>query len=304
MQRPPSGGQKGRIMEQTKTKILIDTDIGGDVDDALALALALNSPELEIVGITNVYLANEWRANVTRNMLRVYGREDIPVCTGAEKPLIGWWDESRIPNSSRDFGQIAGSPLPPACDFIVQTAERYEDLTVVAIGPLTNVALAIAKAPYIIPRLRIVMMGGQIGQAHPEWNIVCDPEAARIVFESGADIRMVGLDVTNRCRFTREDVDYIKGIGNPRTDLLGEMMEMFIANFGFLPVLHDPLAMSVLLWDDLVTFADKKILIETGGQYTRGLTIDCDWGEGVPARAAVAVRVEEFKKRLMERLVK
>lgn len=290
-------------MEQTRTKILIDTDIGGDVDDALALALALNSPELDIVGITNVYLANEWRANVTRNMLWVYGREDIPVCTGAEKPLIGWWDESRIPNSSRDFGRIAGKPLPPACDFIVQTAEQYEDLTIVAIGPLTNVALAIAKAPYIIPRIRIVMMGGQINQAHPEWNIVCDPEAARIVFESGADIRMVGLDVTNQCRFTREDVDYIKGIGNPRTDLLGEMMEMFITNFGFLPILHDPLAMSALLWDDLITFADKKILIETGGQYTRGLTIDCDWGEGTSVRAAVSVRADEFKKRLIERLI-
>ena len=290
-------------MEQKKSKLLIDTDIGGDVDDALALGLALNSPELEIVGITNVYLANQWRANVTRNMLRVYGREDIPVCTGAEKPLIGWWDENRIPNSSRDFGEIAGSPLPPACDFIVQMAEQHEELTIGAIGPLTNVGLAIAKAPYIIPKLHIVMMGGQINRAHPEWNIVCDPEAARIVFESGADIRMIGLDVTNQCRFTREEVDYIKGIGNPRTDLLGEMMEMFIANFGYLPILHDPLALSALPWKDLLTFAEKKILIETGGQYTRGLTIDCDWGEGASVRAAVSVNVEEFKKRLLERLV-
>ena len=170
-------------MEQKKIKLLIDTDIGGDVDDALALGLALNSPELDIVGVTNVYLANQWRANVTRNMLRVYGREDIPVCTGAEKPLIGWWDENRIPNSSRDFGEIAGRALPPACDFIVQMAEQHEELTIGAIGPLTNVGLAIAKAPYIVPKLRIVMMGGQINRAHPEWNIVCDPEAAGIVLQ-------------------------------------------------------------------------------------------------------------------------
>lgn len=289
-------------MTQAKTKILIDTDIGGDVDDALALALALNSPELEIIGITNVYLANEWRANVTRNILRVYNREDIPVSTGAEKPLIGWWDESRIPNSSRDFGQIGGKPLPCACDFIIQTAEQEDNLTILAIGPLTNVGLAIAKAPHILSKINIVMMGGQINKAHPEWNIVCDPEAARIVFESGVPIRMAGLDVTNRCQFTREEVDEIKNTGNPRTDMLGEMMELFIKNFGYLPILHDPLALAALLWEDLLTFEDKHILVETGGQYTRGLTIDCDWGEGVLVKAATDVNVEEFKKRLIGRL--
>lgn len=289
-------------MTQAKTKILIDTDIGGDVDDALALALALNSPELEIIGITNVYLANEWRANVTRNILRVYNREDIPVSTGAEKPLIGWWDESRIPNSSRDFGQIGGKPLPCACDFIIQMAEQEDNLTILAIGPLTNVGLAVAKAPHILSKINIVMMGGQINKAHPEWNIVCDPEAARIVFESGVPIRMAGLDVTNRCQFTREEVDEIKSTGNPRTDMLGEMMELFIKNFGYLPILHDPLALAALLWEDLLTFEDKHILVETGGQYTRGLTIDCDWGEGVLVKAATDVNVEEFKKRLIGRL--
>lgn len=288
---------------EAKKKILIDTDIGGDVDDALALALALNSSELEIVGITNVYLANEWRANVTRNMLKVYGREDIPVCTGAEKPLIGWWDENRIPNSSADFASIEGNEKLCACDFILKMAKEHEDLIVVAIGPLTNVALAIAKEPAIVNRIRIVMMGGEIDKAHPEWNIVCDPEAARIVFESGVQIQMVGLDVTNRCRFTREDVDRIKQTGNPRTDLLGEMMELFIKNFGYLPILHDPLAMSALLWDDLLVFEEKKILVETAGQYTRGLTIDCDWGEGMPVQAATDVNAELFKERLIGRLI-
>ena len=191
-------------------RILIDTDIGGDVDDALALAMALNTPEIEIVGITNVYLANAWRAGVTKELLRVYGREQIPVCAGAEKPLIGWWDENRIPNSSPDYGEYRGEKLPHAADFIIRKAEETDDLVLLAIGPLTNVGLALAKAPHIAKRLRIFMMGGQLNKAHPEWNIVCDPEAARIVFESGADVTMVGLDVTNRCRFTRDEVDEIK----------------------------------------------------------------------------------------------
>lgn len=285
------------------TKILIDTDIGGDVDDALALGMLLNSSdEIEIVGITNVYLANAWRAGVTKQILKVYGREEIPVCTGAEKPLIGWWDESRIPNSSPDYGEFRGEALPHAADFIIRMAEEVENLTVLAIGPLTNLGIALAKAPHIASRIRILMMGGQVNKAHPEWNIVCDPEAARIVFESGADIRMVGLDVTNRCQFTREEVDFVKSAGNPRAEMLGEMMEIFIEKFGYLPILHDPLAAAVLLWDDIVTFQEKKILVETAGQFTRGLTVDCDWGDGMTAQVAVDVDVAEFKRRLIEKL--
>ena len=283
-----------------KTSILIDTDIGGDVDDALALALALNTPQLEIVGITNVYLANAWRAGVTKHMLEVYGREDIPVCTGAEKPLIGWWDETRIPNSSPDYGEYKGEKLPHAADFIIRAVENDPDLTIVAIGPLTNVGLALAKAPHIAKGLKIVMMGGEIFQAYPEWNIKCDPEAARIVVESGADIRMVGRDVTLRCQFTREEVDAVKSADNPRARLLGEMMEKFIVSFGYLPILHDPLALSLLVWDDILTMEKKKIVIETAGEFTRGVTVDCIWGPGSEVLAATDVKADEFKKRLIE----
>ena len=281
-------------------RILIDTDIGGDVDDALALAMALNMPNVEIVGITNVYLANAWRAGVTKELLRVYGREQIPVCAGAEKPLIGWWDENRIPNSSPDYGEYRGEKLPHAADFIIRKAEEIDDLILLAIGPLTNVGLALAKAPHIAKRLRIFMMGGQLNKAHPEWNIVCDPEAARIVFESGADVTMVGLDVTNRCRFTRDEVDEIKNAGNPRAERLGLMMEQFIRNFGYLPILHDPLALAALIWPDLLKLERKRILIETRGELTRGLTIDCDWGQGQEAWAATDVDVQGFKRRLIE----
>lgn len=285
---------------EPKYRILIDTDIGGDVDDALALALALNTPSVEIVGITNVYLANAWRAGVTKELLRVYGREDIPVCTGAEKPLIGRWDESAIPNSSPDYGEYRGEKLPHAADFIIRAAEETDGLILLAIGPLTNVGIALAKAPHIAKRLKIYMMGGQITKAHPEWNIVCDPEAARIVMESGAEITMVGLDVTNRCQFTCAEVDEIKAAGNPRADRLGLMMEQFIARFRYLPILHDPLALAALLWPELLTFSERRILIETRGEFTRGVTVDCDWGAGAPVRAAVDVAVEPFKRRLID----
>ncbi|MCQ2771331.1 MAG: nucleoside hydrolase [Clostridia bacterium] len=289
---------------ETKKKILIDTDIGGDVDDALALAMALNTPSIEIVGITNVYLANAWRAGVTKKLLNTYGRDDIPVCTGAEKPLIGWWDENRIPPSSPDYGEYKGEKMPHAADYIIHAVETIEDLIIVAIGPLTNLGIALAKAPHIASKLNIIMMGGQVTKAHPEWNIVCDPEAARIVFESGAKITMIGLDVTNRCQFSQADIDYVKNAGNVRAETLAEMMEIFKKNFGYMPILHDPLAMSVLIWDDILTFENKKILIETSGQNTRGLTIDCDWGAGNDVLVATDVKVDEFKKRVLELLIK
>lgn len=288
-------------------KILIDTDIGGDIDDALALALALNSPELEVVGISTVYLGIPWRTNLTKNMLKVFGRGEIPVAMGAAKPLNGWWDENRIPDSGKTFSRdlVTGQMLPCGCDFIVEQCEKYgKELTVVAIGPLTNLGLALAKAPHLAQNMDLVLMGGQVTKAHPEWNIVCDPEAARIVFESGARIRMVGLDVTNRCTFDMGDIDRIKRTGNPRTELLGEMLDKFLREFPFLPVLHDPLALSALLWDDLLVWEEKRILIETGGTYSRGLTIDCDWESDANALVAVDVKAEEFKRRLLERITR
>lgn len=283
------------------TKILFDTDLGGDIDDALALALALNSPdEIDITGITTVYLAAEWRAGVIRRMLETFGRTDIKIALGAEKPLIGWWDDKReIAKPAYGPGVIETC----ACDYIIEQTEKHDDLTILAIGPLTNVALALAKAPHIAKKTKVVMMGGHIGRANPEWNIKCDPEAARIVFESGVPISMTGLDVTNRCRFNHDDIARIKAAGNIRTDLLSEMLEKFLKDFNFLPVLHDPLALSSLIWPDLLTFEEKTILIETQGEFSRGVTVDCSWKREPNAMAAVDVKAEEFKERLLSRLV-
>ena len=271
----------------------------------MALVMALNSSELDIVAITNVYLANAWRAGVTHRILQTWGVDDrIPVAAGAEKPLIGWWSDDHHPRPLDSFGTFRGEELPCAADVIVQAAKQYEGLTIVAMGPMTNVALALAKDPEIAERVEIVMMGGQIDRAVPEWNILCDPEAARAVFESGARITMVGKDVTDRCQFTREEVDAISEADNPRSRLLGEMMAVFMEKWGYLPILHDPLAMSVLLWEDILILEEKRVLIETRGEFTRGVSVDCTWDDGAKVLVATDVRVQEFKNRVVEMLRK
>lgn len=285
------------------TRILIDTDLGGDIDDALALSLAINSPEINIAGITTVYMAGEWRVGIIKGMLETYKRTDIEIAMGAEKPLIGWWDESK-PSVSDNPIYSEGVVKMAACDYIIEQVNRYDDLVILAIGPLTNIALAIAKAPYITKRTRLVLMGGQANRAHPEWNIACDPEAARIVFESGIPITMIGLDVTNRCRFTNEHIDSIKAANNERTDLLYEMLQKFIKDFNFMPVLHDPLALASLIWPDLLIFEEKTILVETRGEFTRGVTVDCSWKHEPNAMVAIDVKVEEFIEKLLARLRK
>lgn len=283
------------------TKILFDTDLGGDVDDAIALALALNSPEIDIVGITTVYSAAEWRAGIIRKMLEAYKRTDIEISLGAEKPLIGWWREEKI--TPRRYWP-EGTIKTTACDYIIEQSEKHQNLCILAIGPLTNVALALAKAPWIADRSRIVLMGGYVTNAQPEWNILCDPEAARIVFESGIPITMIGLDVTNRCRFNTGHIARIKAANNERTDLLHEMIQRFIRDFKYLPILHDPLALASILWPDILTFEEKNILIETKGEQTRGTTVD-NSNNGEPnAMVAVDVKPEEFIELLLERIGK
>ena len=271
-------------------KILLDTDIGGDVDDALALALALRSPEIDIIGISLVYIANEWRANILKNMLQVYGREDIPFVIGAEKPIVGYWGDA--PPNLKDN---------TAAEFIISQCDNNPDLVLVPIGPLTNIAAAFAAAPRIAQGRKVMIMGGALNQARAEWNIFCDPEAASIVLESGADIHMVGLNVTERCQFTSQEVSAFDN-SVPEGKLMGDMIDKFIKDYNYLPILHDPLTVASLIWDDLLTFETKKIAVELKGLFSRGFLVEAESG----AKVNIATNVNDmlFKQRLLERIRK
>ena len=265
-----------------KKKIIIDTDIGDDIDDLLAISLALHSPELEIAGITTVFRNTKARAQMASKLLKLAGRTDIPVFQGMGRPLL---NKSAMPY----IESICIDDIPcqytedmkeevfcsgDAVDFIIgKVMESDNDITLVPIGPLTNIAAAITRKPEIVNRIkRIVLMGGAYMLHCNEYNILCDPEAAGIVFESGAPITAVGLDVTLKCRLAEKDVDVIANCTTPLGRYLNTSISLWKGDTQNLPYLHDPLAIAAVIDESFVSRKKAKVRVETKGELTRGMT--------------------------------
>jgi len=288
---------KGTIMTTPPRKrILLDTDIGDDVDDALALALALNSPEIELVGITTVFRDAPRRALLTVELLKLFEAE-IPVVAGCSNPLLPDW--SAIPGGQavgRQFEALDPS-LVWKCDrhavpYIIETVRdshmRGEKITLVPIGALTNVALAFHLAPDLISKCDVLLMGGKWSDSYAEWNIRCDPEAAAIFFQSGAEIRLVGLDVTLQCVLEDSEADLIRSSPHEPVRFLGQLIDLWDH-----PVtLHDPLTI-LTLFTDVVEFAPMHLDVTLHPKEQRARTIA---GDG-PANVSAAVRVNAHEAR-------
>lgn len=209
--------------------IILDTDIGTDVDDVVALGLAFAAPSIDLLAVTTVYVHAAPRARMVRAVLDVTERGAVPMGVGADDTLLkrdplywaGWEGEGLLDGTTEDASN-AQDALPHAIDVIVETAmARPGEATLLAIGPLTNVALALLREPRLATALRrIVIMGGlvqrrldQLGQPYSEHNIRCDPEAADVVFQSGAPITLVPLDVTTQVRIRVADLERLSAGG-------------------------------------------------------------------------------------------
>lgn len=291
-------------------RIVIDTDIGDDIDDALAIVLALNSPELDVVGLTTVYRNTPLRTKLALQLLKAYGRLDIPVAGGIGRPLLSETDTGSIPCQwAEEYHDIDLNCQQHAADFLIDQVRRDPKVAIVAIGPLTNVACAVMKAPEVMRQAEIVMMGGMHSAFYPEWNIVCDPEAAQIVFSSGLNLTMIGLDVTLKCRLTQSDVDRIKRAGRSEIAFLSRLLLQWMDSSKHLPILHDPLTIAYLSHPDLLEFAPKKISVECKGEFTRGMTVEhrdvfFDRPLETNVLAAVDVKSEAFIQLFLQRLLK
>ena len=282
--------------------IILDTDIGDDVDDALALAIALNSPEIDLIGVTTVFRDAPRRALLAQQLLGLFNR-DVPVHAGCSKPLVISYDE--LPggaNLGKQFEALDTSleydNRQHAVDSIIETAQEFgadNPLTICPIGPLTNIALLLAKAPEIMPRIRIVLMGGWWSEPKAEWNIRCDPEAAAMVFNSGADITMVGIDVTKQCVLNDAQVEQFQEAGTPHAKFLYDLIKLWKHQV----TLHDPLTL-LTLFDDCVQFEPRRIKVELCGE-RRGDTVVID---GPPnCRVATKVDADRAVQLFMERVL-
>src|SRR5580698_9486892 len=271
-------------------KVIIDTDPG--VDDAFALFLALRSQELQVEAVTAV-AGNVPLSLTLPNALRlveIAGRNDIPVAAGASSPLI-----RRLVDASYAHGNngLAGVNFPapklkpvkePAADLICRIVRANAGaISIIGIGPLTNVALALREDPEIASMIQsIVLMGGSLsgGNVTPaaEFNFYVDPEAALIVFHSGIPITMVGLDVTRKVQLRDEHVAALEAGKNPSSQAAGRIMRSTMERYrktGFPggPTMHDPLALASMIDSAVVTLQDYFVDIETAGQLTAGESV-------------------------------
>jgi purine nucleosidase len=277
-------------------RIILDVDPG--IDDALAILFALRRPAIEVLALTTVF-GNADTDTTTRNALQLldlFGRPDIPVARGAARSLARPFTRkaSHI-HGQNGLGEVA---LPPpsrapvaeaACDLIIRLArENPGEITLVPVGPLTNVALALLKAPETAERLAgVVMMGGTLfhpgipGLPSPmaEANVWGDPEAARILFASGARITMVGMDVTMKTLFTDAMMDALSARGDAGVRAAMDMARFYLAAYraqypGIAGcALHDPLAVAVAEDPSLVTVEAMRCDVECAGEITRGQVV-------------------------------
>ena len=268
-----------------KTPLIIDCDPGKD--DAVALLMAFASPEIELLAITTV-AGNVGLEKTSRNALRICelgGREHMAVHAGCPRPML-----KPLGTAVRVHGEdgLAGATLPDpvmalrpdhAVDFLVDSLMASAgDITLAALGPLTNLALAIIKQPEIIPRLReIVLMGGACsgGNVTPyaEFNIHTDPHAAAVVFGAGAPLTMIGLDVTHQAIATPERVRAIAAIERPATAAVARMLTLDLERRGGGALLHDPCVIAYLLAPELFSGEAMAVTVETADGERLGQTV-------------------------------
>jgi inosine-uridine nucleoside N-ribohydrolase len=297
--------------------ILLDCDPGHD--DAIALLLALASPEVELVGVTTV-AGNQTLEKTTANALRVLelaGRSDVPVAAGADRPLVR---EPSVAAFVHGETGLDGPDLPPpqgapvaehAVDFL---AERVAGRTLIATGPLTNVALLLARHPQARSD-RLVLMGGAIAEGNvtpaAEFNIWADPEAAASVFASGLDVTMVGLDVTHRALLTGADANRLRGSGRIG-QVVAELLDFFgvfhreVYGFDGSPI-HDAVAVAQVIRPELIELRRLNVEIERESDLCRGRTVVDLWrrtGREPNAHVAVGIDAKGFVDLLLQRLAR
>lgn len=303
-------------------KLILDVDTG--IDDALAIAYALASPELELIGVTCTY-GNVDVAQAVRNsldILELFGRTDVPVYAGPQREGFEVMEISQFIHGGNGIGETElydaarAAERLSAVDFMVQSAHRFGDeLVIVPVGPLTTVAAAVEKDEHFAALAHIVCMGGALtvpGNVTPcaEANINQDPEAADLVFRQCEDVTMVGLDVTLQTLLTTVETKQWRALKTAGGDFLADATDYYIKAYETTSPhlggcgLHDPLAVAVAADPSLVETLPINLKVDTEGA-SRGRTIGDETRLNDPvksARVSVGVDVARFLQEFMRRL--
>jgi inosine-uridine nucleoside N-ribohydrolase len=281
--------QTDALAQSTPRRVIIDTDPG--TDDAMAIILALNSPEFKVEALT-VVPGNVDSQQGLANALKIVslaGRCDVTVARGAQHPL-----NQKLITAQFWHGKngLANVELPPSrCnadprfgpDLIIETIHKYpHQITLIPVGPLTNIALAVSKDPSIAALVEnIVIMGGSITGGNvngaAEANIYNDPEAAQIVFNAGWMVTMVGSDVGERTLITRKYLAELRSSHGPQSDFIAAIADFYLnrsEKSGYSgAAMYDPLAVGIALDPTLGTLKEMHVDVETKGEFTRGETV-------------------------------
>jgi inosine-uridine nucleoside N-ribohydrolase len=266
-------------------KFIIDTDIGDDIDDAFAIYLAMKR-KVDLIGVTTVYQNTDERSRMAKKLFKCFGRgyENVPVYTGYGQTLENSIKKFRhivqyTPELERPEYIPDEEEPERAIDFLVESAKKYgEDLTIVAIGPFTNIARAIQKQPNVFEKCKVVIMGGAYFRQFADWNVTCDTIAADIVFKNIPQLECMGADVTHALEIGQENAAKI--LNYQGEDLAVKyIQELFIIwrerNGGASPWLHDPLAVYYAIDPTICEMKDASIVVITDG-YAKGLTLNVD----------------------------
>lgn len=297
-------------------KVILDTDIGTDVDDCLALAVLLGSPEVELVGVTCVYGDVLLRARMARKLLALAGRPEVPVYAGLEPPLLGvrpvfWPGHEGVGLLEAEDDALLPEPEDAVDALLRITAEQPGKIHLIAVGPPGNVAMAIRRDPGFLGRLGGFTMMGGVFRGPGRWdlpllehNIVSDPEAAQIVFGTNPDCTLVPLDVTRRVVIRPADVERIRGERTAFRAAVADQIERYprFQQLGY-TYLHDPLAVAMLLDPSLGSYESMRIEVETGGRVTAGITIPIiDSAGNNPVRVVLDVDVPRSEEFIVSRI--
>lgn len=295
----------------SKIPVIIDVDTG--IDDAVALVLALQAEKLDIRGITTV-AGNQTIEKTTRNTLDVveyFGRADIPVAMGQDRPLIREQIIAAYAHGESGLGTavlpVAGKQAEKldAVSFIRKTLEESDEkITIVPTGPLTNIAVLLLCYPHLKDKIeKIVLMGGGAYQgnsnATAEFNILADPEAANIVFASDVPIVMCGLDATLKALFMADEIDILRSLGTKAGDFVAEAFEFYLAMYRKVArvdgcAVHDAVTITYLLHPELIKTKPGTVRVDIDGRETYAATI-CNftpWRDKAKDNALVGVDID------------